>query len=40
LNNAVIFIGDFLLALASKDATAPTVCRVFEIVNSEELIVT
>ena len=40
LNNAVIFIGVFLLALASKDATAPTVCHVFETVNSEELSVT
>ena len=40
LNNAVIFVGDFLLAVYSNDATGPKVCRVSEIVNAEELIVT
>ena len=40
LNNAVLFSGDYLLALSSNDATNPTVCYIVEAVNAEELIIT
>jgi len=40
LNNAVAFNGDFLLASSSDAAGSPTVCRVIQAVNAEELIVT
>jgi hypothetical protein len=40
LNNAVAFNGDFLLASSSDAAGIPTVCRVVQAVNAEELIVT
>jgi hypothetical protein len=40
LHNAVIFNGDFLLALTSEDATNPTVCRVVRAVSMDELIAT
>ena len=40
LNNAVAFNGDFLLASSSDAAGIPTVCRVVQAVNTEELIVT
>lgn len=40
LNNAVVFNGDFLLALTSEDASNPTVCCVVRAVSIDELIVT
>jgi hypothetical protein len=40
LNNAVLFSGDYLLALSSNDATNPTVCYIVQAVNAEELIIT
>jgi len=38
LNNAVLFHGDYLLALSWDISTSPTVCHVVQVVNVEVLI--